>query len=172
MRCDRLITQAQATTQLIADYGLASETAALLLSRTGYYYFKQGRYGEAELPFQQALTMRKRLLGEDHPDIAQSLHNLATLYSNQGHHSEAEHLSKLALVMRKQLLGDEHPDVARSLKSLGILHYNQGRYREAQTLLLQAQPIYLANLSPNHPNTQALQSWIDLVQTELDSQIE
>jgi hypothetical protein len=39
-QCDRLIAQAQATTDLIADYGLASETAALLLIRTGYYGYQ------------------------------------------------------------------------------------------------------------------------------------
>jgi hypothetical protein len=66
-------------------------------------------------------------------------------------------------------LGDEHPDVAHSLFNLGALRYKQGRYGEALALLLQAQPIYLTNLGPNHPNTQALQSWIDLVQQALEA---
>jgi hypothetical protein len=71
--------------------------------------------------------------------------------------------------MNKQLLGEAHPAVASSLFNLGALRYNQGRYSEAQTLLLQAQPIYFAQLGPDHPNTQALQIWINETQTALDS---
>jgi hypothetical protein len=65
-------------------------------------------------------------------------------------------------------LGEAHPDVATSLYNLGTLRYNQGRYSEAQTLLLQAQLIYFAQLGPDHPNTQALQSWIDTTQAALN----
>ena len=33
--------------------------------------------------FQRSLEMRESLLGPDHPDVAQSLHNLAALYHDQ-----------------------------------------------------------------------------------------
>jgi hypothetical protein len=72
--------------------------------------------------------------------------------------------------MYQRLLGQAHPDVAASLLNLGALRHNQGRYSEAQTLLLQARPIYLSQLGPDHPNTQALQSWIDRTQAALDSE--
>jgi tetratricopeptide (TPR) repeat protein len=113
--------------------------------------------------------MKKRLLGDEHPDVATSLNNLASLYDNQGRYGEAEPLYQDALAMRKRLLGDEHPTVARSLFNLGGLRYKQGRYREALALLLQAQPIYLSQLGPDHPNTQALQRWIDRTQAALDT---
>ena len=168
-QCDRLIAQAQATTQLIADYGLTSETAALLLNQTGHYYDNQGRYGEAEPLYQDALAMRKRLLGDEHPDVASSLNNLASLYNKQGRYGEAEPLFQDALAMYERLLGNEHPSVAHSLFNLGALRYNLSSYGEALALLLQAQPIYLTNLGPNHPRTQAFQSWIDLVQQALEA---
>ncbi|MEH1829563.1 MAG: CHAT domain-containing tetratricopeptide repeat protein, partial [Nostoc sp.] len=44
----------------------------------------QGRYADAEPLYRQALEMRKRLLGEEHPDVATSLNNLAGLYWRQG----------------------------------------------------------------------------------------
>jgi hypothetical protein len=40
--CDRLISQAQAAIQLVADYGIKSEISALLFSRTGYYFKQKG----------------------------------------------------------------------------------------------------------------------------------
>ena len=114
--------------------------------------------------------MRKRLLGEAHPDVATSLNNLAALYRSQGRYEEAEPLYRDALAMGQRLLGEAHPDVASSLFNLGALRYNQGRYSEALALLLQARPIYLSQLGPDHPNTQALQSWLDGTQAALDSE--
>ena len=66
-QCDRLLPQSQNATHLIDRYGLESETAALLLSRAGYYFNKLGRYSEAEPLHHEALAMRKRLLGDKHP---------------------------------------------------------------------------------------------------------
>jgi len=73
-------------------YGFTSETAALLLNRTGYYYESQGRYEEAEPLYRDALAMGQRLLGEAHPAVANSLNNLAGLYESQGRYEEAEPL--------------------------------------------------------------------------------
>jgi tetratricopeptide (TPR) repeat protein len=151
-QCDRLIAQAQATTQLITDYELTSETAALLLIRTGYYYQSQGRYGEAEPLFQDALAMSKRLLGEAHPSVATSLNNLAMLYFNQGRYGEAEPLLQDALAMRQRLLGDEHPSVATSLNNLAGLYDNQGRYGEAEPLLQDALAMRQRLLGDEHPD--------------------
>lgn len=112
--------------------------------------------------------MRQRLLGDEHPGVANSLHDLAMLYSAQGRYGEAEPLFQQALAMYQRLLGDEHPDVATSFLNLGSLRYKQGRYHEALALLRQAQPIYLAKLGPNHPDTQNLQRWLDATQAALD----
>ena len=151
-QCDRLITQAQTTADLIADYGLASETAALLLLRTGYYYDSQGRYGEAEPLYLEALAMRKQLLGEAHPDVATSLNNLAGLYASQGRYSDAEPLYLEALAMRKQLLGEAHPDIATNLNNLAGLYASQGRYSEAEPLYVQALELRRQVLGHDHPD--------------------
>ena len=151
-QCDRLIAQAQAATQLITDYRLASETAALLLSRTGYYNNNQGRYEQAESPYLEALAMRKQLLGKAHPDVATSLNNLAALYDAQGRYGEAEPLYLEALAMMKQLLGKTHPDVATSLNNLAALYDAQGRYEEAEPLYLEALAMRKQLLGKAHPD--------------------
>ena len=43
-----------------------------------------GDYAKAEPLFRQALEIRKRALGENHPDYASSLNNLAVLYQRHG----------------------------------------------------------------------------------------
>ncbi|MDZ8224364.1 tetratricopeptide repeat protein, partial [Nostoc sp. ChiVER01] len=96
----------------------------------------------------QALTMRKRLLGDEHPSVASSLNDLAALYYSQGRYTDAEPLLIQALAMRKRLLGDEHPSVASSLNNLAALYYSQGRYSDAEPLAIAEQRV-----GANHPNT-------------------
>ena len=86
--------------------------------------------------------MRKKLLGDEHPDVATSLNDLALLYKNQGRYDDAELLYIQALDIRKKLLGDKHYDVALSLNNLAVLYDNQGRYDDAQRLYIQALEIY------------------------------
>ncbi|NJR51996.1 MAG: tetratricopeptide repeat protein, partial [Leptolyngbyaceae cyanobacterium CSU_1_3] len=67
--------------------------------------YEQGKLNEAIPLAEQALTIRKSILGESHPDVATSLTDLAVLYRNQGRYAEAESLYKQALALRKHLLG-------------------------------------------------------------------
>jgi tetratricopeptide (TPR) repeat protein len=100
---------------------------------------------------QQALQLRRRLLGEEHPDIATSLNNLAGLYSSQGRYPEAEELYQQALQLKRRLLGDEHPSVATSLNNLAFLYSSQGRYAEAEPLYQQALQLTRRLLGDEHP---------------------
>ncbi|NCT46099.1 MAG: tetratricopeptide repeat protein, partial [Microcystis aeruginosa G11-09] len=113
----------------------------------------QGRYSEAEPLYNRSLAIRKQQLGDNHPDTATSLNNLAGLYYSQGRYSEAEPLYKQALAIRKQQLGDNHPDTAKSFGNLAGLYYSQGRYSEAEPLYKQALAIIKQQLGDNHPDT-------------------
>ncbi|MEH1890463.1 MAG: tetratricopeptide repeat protein [Nostoc sp.] len=85
------------------------------------FYNGQGLYDQA-LPWcKQCLESTKKRLGEEHPDVAASLNNLANFYNSQGRYSEAEPLLLKALKLTRYLLGDEHPDVATSLNNLAGL---------------------------------------------------
>ncbi|MBD2015115.1 CHAT domain-containing protein [Microcoleus sp. FACHB-53] len=82
--------------------------------------------------------MRKRLFPVDHPDVAQSLNNLAGLYQSQGCLDVAEPLLEEALVMRKRLFPPDHPNVAHSLNNLAELYRTQRRFDVAESLLEEA----------------------------------
>jgi kinesin light chain len=47
------------------------------------------------------LAIREKALGASHPDVGQTLNNLANLYRDQGKYIEAEELCKRALVIRE-----------------------------------------------------------------------
>ncbi len=72
-------------------------------------YVSQLRYQEAESLHKQALQMRKKLLGEEHHDVANSLNNLAELYHSQERYEEAEPLYLQALSVAEKTLGINHP---------------------------------------------------------------
>jgi CHAT domain-containing protein/Flp pilus assembly protein TadD len=115
--------------------------------------YQQGKYNEAIPLAEQALAIRKKVLGDNHPNTARSLNNLAGLYESQGRYSEAEPLYKQALAIKKQQLGDNHPSTATSLNNLAALYRVQGRYSEAEPLYQQALAIRRKQLGDNHPNT-------------------
>jgi tetratricopeptide (TPR) repeat protein len=118
----------------------------------GWFYEGQGAYSRAEPWRKQCLITARRRLGEEHPSVATSLHNLAQLYSAQGRYAEAEPLYQQAYELSKRLLGTEHPDVAQSLNNLAALYDSQGRYAEAEPLYQQAYELRKRLLGTEHPD--------------------
>ena len=43
----------------------------------------QGRYDEAKPMYEESLRIRRKVLGNEHPDVAQSLNNIAQLLKDQ-----------------------------------------------------------------------------------------
>ncbi len=118
----------------------------------GRYYEGQGLYGEAELWRKECAGRSWERLGEEHPDVASSLNNLALLYRSQGRYREAEALFQQSLELRQKLLGEEHPDVASSLNNLALLYRSQGQYVEAEPLYRQSLELRQKLLGEEHPD--------------------
>ena len=98
------------------------------------------------------MAIREKALGPDHPDVAQSLNNLAGLYYAQGRYADAEALYKRSLAITKKALGPDHPDVALSLNNLAELYRVQGRYADAEPLYKRSLAIREKALGPDHPD--------------------
>jgi CHAT domain-containing protein/Flp pilus assembly protein TadD len=135
--------------------------------------YNEGKFNEAILVAEQALILAKSLQPGDHLNVANSLHNLASLYDSQGHYFKAEPLNLINLVslydsqgryekaeplylqaleMRKRLFSGDHPNVAASLNNLGRFYDSQGRYSEAEPLLQQALEMIKRLFSGDHPD--------------------
>ncbi|MBD2342721.1 tetratricopeptide repeat protein [Anabaena subtropica] len=115
-----------------------------------FFYHGQGLYDKAVPWFEQCLEITKKHLGEEHPSVATSLNNLASLYKSQGKYSKAEPLYIQALALYRKLLGEEHLDVALSLNNLAALYDSQGKYSEAEPLYIQALALKLKLLGEEH----------------------
>jgi Tfp pilus assembly protein PilF len=111
---------------------------AELLDTIGWTYHTLHESAKAEAMHRRALALRKKLFGDEHPDVARSLDKLALSLYQQGKYAQAEDLNGQALAMRKKLLGNEHPEVATSLNDLALTLLQQGKYAQAEPLLREA----------------------------------
>jgi tetratricopeptide (TPR) repeat protein len=102
------------------------------------FHSSQGYYNLATSAYIKSVENLKILLGQEHPDVIQSLNNLGLLYIYQGNYRNAEELLMDVLHRRRKLLPQEHPDTAQSLNNLALLYRHQGRYEEAELLLIEA----------------------------------
>ena len=121
------------------------------LNKRSIELFEAGRYQEAIPLSQRALSIREKDLGPDHPDVAQSLSNLATLFQAKGQYADAEPLYRRALIIREKVLGPAHPQLATSLSNLAVMYASEGRFADAELLHTRAIKIRKRALGLDHP---------------------
>ena len=123
-------------------------------------------YGKAQELYRKTLVMREKLLGEEHPDTADSYHNLAYVYASQGEYGKAEGLYKKALVIRERVLGEEHPDTATVYNNLAGLYFRKRKYELALSYVLKAYKILINKLGFEHPNTKICRQNMEIIYVE------
>jgi len=95
-------------------------------------YAGMGLY-DAALPLQkQALTIRRKELGEEHPDTLRSVNTLGQLLQAQGKLNDAEPYIREAFEKRTRVLGQGHPDTLESVNNMGLLLTEQGKLSDAE----------------------------------------
>ncbi|MGD1929783.1 MAG: tetratricopeptide repeat protein [Leptolyngbyaceae cyanobacterium] len=87
---------------------------------------------------EQELATFEQQLGPSHPDIVDSLGQLAWMYKETGRYGEAEILYRRALEINEQALGSDHSDTIVSLLNLADFYESLGRYREAEPFYARA----------------------------------
>jgi tetratricopeptide (TPR) repeat protein len=110
-------------------------------------------YAGASALLEQALAIRERVLGPEHPDTAASLNVLGGVKCSQGDFKGARPLYDRALAIREKVLGPEHPDTAQSLNNLACLLHAQGDYEAARPLFERSLAILEKTVGPDHPDT-------------------
>src|SRR5262249_4181471 len=91
----------------------------------------QGKHAEAEPLLRTALAIRQRALGENHPEAAHALEQVASSLHAQGKYGEAEELLRKALALSGPVLGEEHQQTGGSRNRLGAVLSGRGKYAEA-----------------------------------------
>jgi serine/threonine-protein kinase len=96
-------------------------TRADLLDALGVAYRSLGQFEKAGPLLREALALRRRALGDEHVQVAESLHDLANLERELHHPAEAERLTRQALAIQRRAFPQGHRDLARGLNNLASL---------------------------------------------------
>ena len=86
-----------------------------MLNQAVIKLYRSGDYDLAAVVAKQALEVAEKDFGPDHPNVAQSLNNLAKLYSAQGHQREAEPLYQRARAIEEKTPSSVRPDLAQTI---------------------------------------------------------
>jgi len=111
---------------------------AELRTTIGEVYLQLDEYGKAEAMHRESLKLAKAVYGQQHPEVASALDNVAIVLYRQGKQAEAEAVEREVLAMRINTLGKDHPKVAMSLLNLAAFLQARGKLAEAETVSREA----------------------------------
>ena len=92
--------------------------------------FNRGEYTKAIPIAEKAIDAAKKEFGENQPNYASSLNNLALLYSSTGQFQKAEPLYLQAVEISRKNAVDNKLSLATNLNNLALFYVNVGTLRK------------------------------------------
>jgi CHAT domain-containing protein/Tfp pilus assembly protein PilF len=126
--------------------------SALKLGQQATQLYEQGEYQQALPLAEEALSLREQELGANHPLVAATLSNVATLHQALGNYDRAATLLQRALTITAQVSGIDSLDYALQLNNLAEVYRAEGNYTQAEELHLKSIAIRETRLQPTDPS--------------------
>lgn len=124
------------------------------LGNVGNTYADMGRLDEAERHLREAVSVDRRVLGEeDGAELAVSLNNLGSLLADAKRFDEAIPLHRESLALRRRFHGQPSPAVQTALNNLGFAQLGLGRQAAAESTLGEALRDAAVLYGQEHPQT-------------------
>ncbi len=119
---------------------LAAQPAiqATLMETMGAVYTSLGLYDQSASLLQSALDKRRALFGDEHLEVARSMHRLGDVLKLQAEYEPALTLYQGALSMRRKLLGDQNLETASTMYELADLLGRMGDFAGGEPLYREA----------------------------------
>jgi len=102
---------------------------------------------------EEVLAVRKRTLGDDHPNTLDSMTNLALQYHEMGRFADALPLGVAAVATARRMFGGDDAEMREALATLGAIYASMGMYVEGQPLLQEALNARRRTLGDDHHDT-------------------
>jgi serine/threonine protein kinase/tetratricopeptide (TPR) repeat protein len=119
-----------------------------LLNDIGAVYYAEGDQAAAAKYTEQALGLKEKVLGVDHPDVAVTEGNLAIALAELGRSQEAlVHIQRSVTVLEHGL-GEAHPETAFQLGNYGEILNALGRPAEARRVFERARITWEREVGP------------------------
>ncbi len=131
------------------------ERAALIakaqaLSRKLTALFRAGKYGEAEPVARESLELRIKLLGPEHPQVANAISSLGGVLKEAGKLLEAKEQFERALAIYEKIKGPDDVEVANALNNVGFVLQALAQNEEALALYRRALAIWEKHHGKEH----------------------
>jgi tetratricopeptide (TPR) repeat protein len=152
-KSERLLPHALAAVDHGRRLGIEPKRCLSLLSQAATYLWSRGQYRQALPLNEQALAGLRQLLGEDHPDTLQSMHDLGNICQELGDLQRAHQLFQQTLATRQRILGEDHPATLASMNSLALTRRDLGDLQGAKHLFEETLAARRRVLGEDHPDT-------------------
>ncbi|HKV07165.1 MAG TPA: serine/threonine-protein kinase [Thermoanaerobaculia bacterium] len=129
-----------------------SRELAQSLNDLGVAHGQRAELDASRAALEEALAMRRKILGEEHPDAAISHSELGRTLFDQGRLDEAEAHFRSALAIRRKALGPVHHETATSMSDLGLLLRQKGDRAGAEALFRETLAVTRQSSGPQHPD--------------------
>ena len=121
--------------------------------RRAVIWRKRGVHERARPLYEKALEIWQRVHGPEHPQVANSVSELASLLLSEGEIDRADAQYERALEIHSEALGDEHPRTLVLLQTLADVLERQARLEEAEPFAREAHDTARAVLGPSDYRT-------------------
>jgi tetratricopeptide (TPR) repeat protein len=149
-----LAPHAETVARFADEQAIANPTARLMRT-LGELSHATGDFSRAEPLMRRALAIDEESYeesyGNDHPDVATDLNNLAALLQATNRLAEAEPMMRRALAIDEASYGKDHPRVAIGLNNLAQVLQATNRLAEAEPMIRRALAIDEASYGKDHP---------------------
>ncbi|HZU28117.1 MAG TPA: serine/threonine-protein kinase, partial [Bryobacteraceae bacterium] len=106
----------------------------------GAAYVDLSLYSDAERHFRRALELRRRELGDRHPDTIATMASLAAVYERAGRYKDAERLYTQLVEVERRVLGNDAPNTLKTMNGLAVTYAEEGRFAESVKMLAEVVP--------------------------------
>jgi tetratricopeptide (TPR) repeat protein len=110
----------------------------MALNNLGESLFLEEKFAESLVYSLQAMEMKVRIYGDDHPKIASTVVSLGSIYQAMGQMDQARRHFEKGLAIFHKAAGEDHPRTILTLSLLGRLHESMGAAGKARPYLERA----------------------------------
>lgn len=152
VRCQRLLPHVLVCADWIAKESTPPVESVRLLEKASLYLTVRGHYADAESLAAQALAIAQRVLGNEHPFVADGLEISAIIYMLQDRVGLAKARFREAFAIREKNLGAQQSLDHFRLGIMAASYVLHEDYEEAESLLLRELSVMEQQLGPEHPD--------------------
>lgn len=140
---------------LIDEDSQSTQYAAYLFYCMGTLLQEMDKVDDALAYHEKSLAINRKLLGDDHPQVASIYSSTATLLHDMGKFDEALTYHEKSLAILRKGLGEEHRSVAAGYSNLAALLRAMGRTDDALLYFQNGLAIFRKLLGEEHPDVAA-----------------